>query len=423
MEFLIISEKEFREFSENRSDCSFWQSAGMNKYKESQGCTLHFTAVKENDQIIAGCAVIGYPTVAKMVIYHALRGFVIDYENEELVHFFLTHLKEYLKSQKGVYLHFNPYVWYQKRDRDGNEIEGEPKNDKLIELLKKEGCTHAGFIRGFDNTTEPRWMVVMDLEGKDEKTLLKEMDQQTRWSVNRSLKYPIHEIECTTPDEIEIYAELMDQTAKRRGFESYPHSYYSDLLKYLGNDRVKIRLAQLNVADYIESLKKELMTYEAEKVEIHQKLAEVPNSKKFLKKLKVVDEGIELTEKKVLEAHELRNAHGDVLNLAGSVFIWDKDEVIYLLSASDDTFRKIYAPYTIQWNEIRAALKAGKKKYNFYGTSGIFDESADDYGVFEFKRGFNSYVVELVGDFDLVLDSKRYHMYSGMKKIQSVIKR
>ncbi|MDE6195383.1 MAG: peptidoglycan bridge formation glycyltransferase FemA/FemB family protein, partial [Erysipelotrichaceae bacterium] len=74
--------------------------------------------------------------------------------------------------------------------------------------------------------------------------------------------------------------------------------------------------------------------------------------------------------------------------------------------------------YAIQWHMIQYALPHGYTLYNFYGTSGIFDESAEDYGVYKFKRGFGGNVVELIGTFVLPVHKFWYFLYTQLKKIR-----
>ena len=114
---------------------------------------------------------------------------------------------------------------------------------KVDSIIKKSlihyylGCSHKGFSRGFDITTEPRWTMVLDLKDKDAPTLLKEMDQQTRWSINRSLKYPIH-VKTLEKKDFYLFKDMLDATSKRRHFDSYPLSYLKICTICLG----KIRL-------------------------------------------------------------------------------------------------------------------------------------------------------------------------------------
>lgn len=422
MKLVELKKEEYSSFEKSLSYASFWQNPVMAEMKEDQGCSVLYAGLKEGNDILCAACFVGYPTVNHWRIYYAFRGFLIDYSNQELLKMFLNEIKAFLSQRKGIYLHFNPYSIYRIYDKDAQEIADEPVRNELYEFLVSLGCKHKGFTRGYDTSTEPRWMMALDLKGKSEADLLASMDQQTRWSINRANKYPIHLHECTY-DELHIFQEMLDRTSKRRGFSSYPLSYYQALYKGLGNDRVKVIIAQLNTLELQNSLENEKKQYETELQTVEAKLSEMPNSKKFIKKKKVCLEGIELSEKKVQEAKELEMKYGQILNLAGSLFIIDPSEIIYLLSASEDQFKKFNAPYAIQWHMIKEAMSKNFGRYNFYGTSGIFDESASDYGVYEFKKGFNANVIELVGDFEYILNNQRYFIYNTLKRIQGLVRK
>ena len=55
--------------------------------------------------------------------------------------------------------------------------------------------------------------------------------------------------------------------------------------------------------------------------------------------------------------------------------------------------------YKLQWEMIKFAKDHNIDSYNFYGITGDFSEDAEDYGVQQFKKGFNAHVHEYVGDF------------------------
>ena len=70
---------------------------------------------------------------------------------------------------------------------------------------------------------------------------------------------------------------------------------------------------------------------------------------------------------------------------------------------------KYYAQYAIQWYMIKYGIKNNFKTYNFYGITGNFDKKDPEYGVYEFKKGFNGKVVEYIGDFELPI-THYYHI-------------
>ena len=45
------------------------------------------------------------------------------------------------------------------------------------------------------------------------------------------------------------------------------------------------------------------------------------------------------------------------------------------------------------------------------------------YGVYEFKRGFGGRVVELIGEFDLIISKPKYCLYNFMFKTYKIVKK
>ena len=101
---------------------------------------------------------------------------------------------------------------------------------------------------------------------------------------------------------------------------------------------------------------------------------------------------------------------------------WDSDikwKIEYKSEWYSGSFWLFYA--------ISKAIKNGYKAFNFYGIDGNFSEDSKGYGLFDFKRGFNACVHELVGEFDLVIDKSRYRLYKISfllyRKVKNLLKR
>ncbi len=89
--------------------------------------------------------------------------------------------------------------------------------------------------------------------------------------------------------------------------------------------------------------------------------------------------------------------------IAGTLAIWFGDKVWYLYGASSNRRRETMPNYLLQWEMIRWAVEKKCRIYDFRGVSGDMDESNPLYGLYKFKKGFNSELVEFIGEFDLVL--------------------
>jgi lipid II:glycine glycyltransferase (peptidoglycan interpeptide bridge formation enzyme) len=66
--------------------------------------------------------------------------------------------------------------------------------------------------------------------------------------------------------------------------------------------------------------------------------------------------------------------------------------------------------YLMQWEMIRWAVETGCEVYDFQGVSGILEEGAHMYGLYQFKRGFNGQLDELAGEFNYVFRPVAVHL-------------
>ncbi len=305
----------------------------------------------------------------------------------------------------------DPNVLYKERDMNGELVEQGFDNSYVIDHMIKAGYVHQGFTKDFQVISEIRWMFSLYLDGKDEATLLKEMHQQTRWSVNKTLKQGIQVRELSV-DELHIFLDMMHHTSQRCDFtEREPEFYRNQMLAY--GDDAKLLLAYLDVNDFRKKLDEEKNQLMKEQAEIQGKLEELPGSKKFLKKKKVVEEALALNEKKYKDTDALEQEHGTCIPMATAFFIQSNDELIYLYSAAYDSFKNLMRH--MQSSGICCSMLCGKvlSDITFMGFPEIFRKEAQDYGVYEFKKGFNGVVEELVGDFILPIQKGPYALYKN----------
>lgn len=423
MKFIEITKEQFHEFSLANPTGGFWQSIDMAELREWNSWTCVYVGLEEKGSLLAA-AMLSYRRVFMGATFvQALRGFLIDYENTELLQAFHQGLQAYLKQINCMYFKMDPYLPYQELDENGDRVPNGFDHQGVVDTLCSLGYEHGGFLRGLTNEREPNWMFVLPLQGKSETDLLKSFDHQTRWSINKTLKMGIKVREFSI-EELPKYKEIMEHTGDRRGFDDHDTHYYEGLFQTFGSHgHLRCLFAELDVVDYQMRLSKDAKRIQEELQEVETQLVAIPNSKKYNKKRKVLFEDLALVEKKQAEAKQLQENHGNTILLAASTFILYGNEVMYLYSGAYEEFMKFNGPYAIQWEMITYALSHGYQYYNFYGISGIFEKSAPDYGIYEFKKGFTGQVVQLLGDFYLYPQKGKYQLYQALRKIKHLIKK
>ena len=410
-----LTEKEFNEFSQNNNSI-FFQTSYWGKLKQGTGWKYYLVGLKE-DKIKAASLLLAkkIPIINKYIFYSP-RGFLLDYNDFDLLKKYTNEVVKFVKKHNGIFLKINPLVTYQQRDINGNIVEDGYNNKKLVAYLKELGYEHVGLTKTYGKDLEPRWISVLDLKDKTYDEIKSNFRSTTRYDINNSYKNGLKLVEIDN-SRMDEFKKLMASTGERRGFIDRPLSYYKKMYDCFNEtDNIKVMLVELNV-------KENLNTYEESKKRLIEKI-EYEKSKPRVKEnlIKELEKQLNSADKKIKEANELLK-NGETIVVAGGLFMNFSNQVVSLFGASYKEYMKFKGQYFLNNEMIKYALDNNYEKYNFYGITGDFDESSPMFGLFDFKRGFNADVEELIGEFTYVTNKFNYSIYKIMKKCYSLLKK
>lgn len=411
MEFTELTVAEYTDFIWNTSEMSHYFQLQENiKNREADGYPVVLLGIKENNVVTAASLFSKIPTFGSY-FYYSNRGPVMDYTNSERVDFYFKSLDAYLKKHQALYVKLDPYWIYKTYDKDVNYKAENGTNDAIINQLQSLGYKHNGFSIGYRADTQVRWMSVLYLQGETPESIMKQFDSQRKRNVKKAQKYGV-KIRMLAKDELDVFLDLYRETEVRAGFIARPDSYFEGFHNHY-DDKVIMPLAYIDLDEYIEKLSKDLADIESRR---DQMMANENKSDKQLKKIEQLDREITHMQDELLEMSTLRKTDGNILNLAAGMFFLNHFEVNYFSGGSSEKYNKFMGPYAMHWFMINYCFEHGFDRYNFYGVSGDFSESGEDYGVYRFKRGFNAQIEELVGDFIKPINKPKYAVYqTGLK--------
>lgn len=407
MKFQEITEKEYHKFWENHPLKTFLSAKEISKLREKNNWETFYVGVKDNNELIAATMLLRHKRHFNKYEFYSPRGYLLDFNNKELVAFFTNELKRYIKDKNGYVFRVDPYLIYKQRDIDGNIVKDGIDNSNVVKHLQELGFNKVAL----EDTEQVSWMFSLDLEGKDEKQILKEMKPNTRNQIKKTEKFGITVNEIGY-DELERFQNIMIETGERKGFEVRDISYFQEMYKlFHDKNEVKYFITELNLKDYIETL-------ENERKEKEEKINSLSDAKYNDGAKKNLTNEINAIDKRIKESKEIiEKEKKNVITLSGSMFILIKPEIIYLSSGNYEEYMKFNSQYLIQWELIKYGIENGFKKHNFYGIPANINEHPKDYGIYEFKRGFNGYVEELIGEFELPI-TWHYKLIKLLKKIR-----
>jgi len=396
-----LTEKEFQNFAKNHPLRNFMETIEIGNLRKKNGWTVKYLGLKEDKKLVGATLLLSRPRHFNMNEFYAIRGPLLDYSNDNQVKTFLKELKKYVKKNYGYCLKIDPYLPIRRYDND-KELEV-PKTNiiKILESLK---------FKKSEEQEQVSSMYVLDLEGKSEDDILKEMKANTRNIIRKTIKTGIEIVELKK-DELEEFYEIMLATGKRKGFTIRNISYYKNMYDLFSKkNEIKFLVTRLDINKYISLLNEEIE-------ENIKKKETLSDSKCNDGKRKSFDETINSLKKKIDIAREQKKERNtSIITLAGSMFIMTDPEVVYLSSGNYEKYLMYNSQYLIQWEMIKYAIEHGYKRYNFYGTP-TTNKDDKNYGIYQFKASFNGYMEELLGEY-VVATSPIYHFINLIHKIK-----
>ncbi len=425
MKLRKLNSTEFKNFAITHPQITFHQTKEWAKLKESNGWHSYFVGLEDNQKIVAATCILSkqLPIIKKRMFY-CPRGFLLDYKNKTLLETFTQEIKEFAKKHRAIFIKIDPYVMYKQRDINGDLVEGGIDNSLVVDHLKQAGYRHFGF-NVMQDTLQPRWMHTITVENKTVDDLMKDMDPKTRQILRKNERLGIKVREINR-EELPIFKDIMQHTSERRDFLDRPLSYYESMWDSLHDSGIlKILIAEIDFEEEKENIKKQMDSLKNSMVERKKKFdsKETPmNEKKFLQKQSLDQNEIKRLEKSIVNIDEIQEKYGQKPVLGGILFLIYGNEVLSLYGGSKKELMNFQSAYTLHFAGIQYALENHYKTYNFYGITGDFSQNNPLLGLYLFKKSFGGQVVELIGEFDLVISKFWYHMYNKAFKVYHSLK-
>ena len=426
MKLVTLTKDEFKKFADKHPQITFHQTEEWANLKKVNGWDAYYVGLQEEKKIIAGALLLAktLPIIKKKMFYSP-RGFLIDYKDKEVLKTFTEEIKQFVKKEKGIFIKIDPYVEYQERDNDGKIVEGGYENKEVVENLKNLGYKFFGF-NTMQDTLQPRWMHVIEINGRSEEEVQKDMESKTRQILRKNEKSSIKTREITR-EEIPLFKSIMEHTGDRRDFIDRPLSYYEAMWDNLYPTGIlKILVAEIDFNEYKENTKKELEEIESslkDRIYKHDNNLLKMNEKKYESSNKQDEESIERLKKQIDKIEEYKKEFGEKKTLGTILFLIYGNEVLSLFGGTDDNLMQFQSAYTVHYAGVKYAIEHGYKRYNFYGITGDFRTENPLYGLYLFKKSFGGHVVELVGEYDLIVSKFWYYAYKIAFKCYHTIKK
>lgn len=403
MQIILLDEIRFDQFAITHPNHNFYQSSNFGRLMSKHGHNCYYLGLADDNGEIkaATLMVVKNEKNEKRKMGYAPRGFLIDWDNEELVREFTQKLKEFLSKRNFTYVKVDPMVIYKEHNADGSEKIDGYSNSGIVQKLQSLGYIHMGFNNGME-ASKPRWNAFTVLNNNIislYNSISKEARNKIIEAVNKGNK-----VYKGSSNDISLLFSIINKV-------NPPLDYYLDYYQFYGKNLFEIYFTKLEPVSYVNSSKTMYEKEEQRNNELNMQIQDFNNPNKDIiinEKLKS-DELLAKYKKNMLEASKLFQQYPNGLVTAAVAVIKWGAKITFFASGVNENFKSQNPEYLLKWQLIQEYTKQG---YKIVDLGGLTNELKKDYDSI-LKTELSNKIVEYIGEFDLVINKKSY--YTGSK--------
>ena len=410
-----LSIQEFNNFTDVFPISNIFQTSEYGKVMNEEGFSPLYISLINDDEKIAAVSLLLTEERKGLKYAYSPNGFLINYNNYDLIKNFTVELKKFLKKKKIVAVRFNPLIIKNSTDYKNNKVNTNMFFEETFNHLKSIGYKHFGF-NNFYESIKPRYNAVINLN-ENINTIFNNMHANIRIIIEEADNQGIKIIKGSINTLDYLYEQINDNFSRDK-------KYYENILNFFSNrNMADYYYAKLDTNKYLQYIQK--------KISLQSKLCYKINDEVFKNR---GNDNTELIDKKIFEENRLNDLKNELVyatellkNRPDGVILSTillgkyKGEVTVLANGINKDFRRFNSNYLMIWKLIE---KYSKEKYQLLNLGGITNPILRDEKYFEdneFKLSFNSRSIEYIGDLELISSNALYTIYKNTNSIKNLL--
>lgn len=399
MEFITqIQCEEFDNFVLNHPYCHYMKTSAWANYKASTDhMSPHYVGIKKDNQLLATALILEKKTLLTHYFYIPW-GFCCDYEDKELLNFFLTSLKNYSMKHHVDFLRTDFNVERVHHELDGRLINDGFSHEFVTELLVQEGFTHKGYGYAYNGSWVNRFTLIINLnQPLDE--LVSQFEKRKQGHI-KSMPSQGLSTRVGTKDDLKYVALFEKHLSRKQGFKPKPVSYFEKIIDHL-QEKAVIYITELDINQYCSGLEALLQT----------------------KQIKSDKVATEIKQQEYNQGLKWKAQYGDRVVLAAGIFARIQTQAWDLYIYSNKHFPMLRASDSFHMFAMEDMKNHGVLHYDMVGFSGVTDKKDPYFGLYKYKSSFNPRFVEYIGEFDYIINPRKYQTFKKVTRLISRVKK
>lgn len=369
--------------------------------------------VDENKNILGTALLLQKHLPMNLCYFYCPRGFVINYEDSDLLTTMTKEIVKFAKSKKAIFVKIDPDIIRKSYNYLDEEQPLPYDPNKIFAAIKKAGFKHLGFTKNFE-TMQPRYSFRVDLTQSME-DLENHFSKTTKQRIAKAQKLDTI-VEIGTQEDVKEFYHLMTLTETRKDFVSYTEDYYETLYEIFNgnkNSKATLFLGKINFDKTINKIEENLK-------QVNNQISILPIdnlSKSAKNKLNELTKQKENYTKEIKKYKDFKQEYGKELTLSAHMIIEYADKAWVLYAGNHNILSESCINYNTYYEHLKHCKDAGLKIYDQFGTIGDLSKDNPRVGLHEFKKKFGGNYVEFLGEFDYITNKPMYFVFTKLVPI------
>lgn len=417
MHFKQLTAEEFLQFSEQFNIQSAYQTPAYGSVMEHQQYEVFYVGLVDGNGAIVAASLIYVERLNGFKYAYAPRGFLINYNNFDLLKKFTKGLKKFLGKREIMAIKISPYIIRQVTNSHHEIVEENHYFETIFLHLKKLGYYHLGFNHHFE-AMKPRFEAILDLK-KPSSLLFMEMTKQYRTKVRGAERHGItvHKDSGNNLEYLYLHTK-----------NNYPRDlrYFQDVYRYFHDtDQVEFYYTHLDTKAYLELVQE--CYVRSEDLVSRMNLAVIDSANKDNERL--IEQKLRLDlvlaryKNELVKATNYLRDYPNGVVTASALVVKQQKQVSLIMDGYDPQFKSLNSKHLLLWKLIDKFSQEGFENFNLGGMSNPNLEDNFYQGLNQFKFQFGALAYEYIGDLELITNSPLYFMYQNTSPIRGMLKK
>ncbi len=409
MEIAVLKEETYNEYAVNHPNYNFFQSIYYAKVMKKNGYEpFYIGLIDDTGSILAATLILVKESKSKSRTGYCPRGFLIDWNDDNLIINFTNLLKKFLAKRSFIYVKVDPLVIYKEYDKASFPNSAASGNDGFIKKLQALSYIHLGFNKGFESQ-KPRWDIVIPLDSNT----ISNFAEDAKRKIEDSKKYGCQVFRGSRNDIDKFYelAKLNNNISK---------DFYSNFFDVFEEIKgFEIYFSRIDPGVFVKNSRTIYEEEENRNSELNNLIQDmsIVDKSDILNKKMESDLLLGTYKSNMLKAIDVFQNNPNGIIAATTAVIKYNKELIFWMIAINENFKTYFPEYNLYSTVIEDCIRLGYIAANLNGISVDTNDISTHKEVSDFKLGFSNKIIEYVGEFDLVIDKKIYYTSKSINPI------